>query len=218
MERYSILLTPTMQYLFMMFYWINEKWSKIGSNLYLKASNNQIVKSKSVQGTGTQQTAHGNEVINPNDTSISKYIWRFKFVDFKQPPLRTIFGIEAIDNDQVAIKDKVYYCGSLNGYSFTSTNEKSYNGVQPFEADLDLILNMDEKKLIYVIKNRVYKPEYLYFSNLQNATNGLNRENIIATNIDFKGKEFNLAVRLLPNDSGYDDYVHLQSFKIVQKG
>ena len=71
------------QYLFLMYYWIQEKFTKHGKLIEMDASCKRIssyIASSKRMDFDLYNTAYGNNVININDVSISMYKWRFKVI------------------------------------------------------------------------------------------------------------------------------------------
>ena len=73
-EHESAINIPMLiQYLIMAYYWINEKFTVYGNNLALDENANCILYRGNDEDDGTFNTVYGNDVIDFNDKSITKY-------------------------------------------------------------------------------------------------------------------------------------------------
>ena len=89
MGELSINLPSMIQYIFIMYYWIQEKFTILGDNMYLDETNPNLIHLKHARmphrhpdvDLAMSNTAYGNNVINNEDTSISKYIWSFRYMN-----------------------------------------------------------------------------------------------------------------------------------------
>ena len=80
MQQFSINLPTIIQYLFLMYYWIQEKFVEHGSNMKLDTNQQNLIRFKAIEGDlfswWDSNTAYGNiNTIDINDTSITRCIF-----------------------------------------------------------------------------------------------------------------------------------------------
>ncbi len=115
MTELSINLPTLIQYLFLSYYWIQEKFTVHGDY-----KNLIHVKQFGNDWTYLSNTVYGNSIIDYNDTSISKYIWSFRYINKSHYGI--VFGIDFSNNQHINSEindnDNEYdhhgYC--MNGY------------------------------------------------------------------------------------------------------
>ena len=85
------------QYIIMIYYWINEKFTIHGKGIELD-SDCKIAK-RLRRGNGKYNTVYGNNVIDINDSSIKCYQWTFEIIAITCYPFVAIaIGIDASGN------------------------------------------------------------------------------------------------------------------------
>ena len=189
------------------FYLIVERFTDHGDKLRIDETNSNMVSGVIIPNKSISNTVYGNNVIDKNDTSISKYIWGFKYSNKSSG--RMVFGIDVVGNKylnkhfihhskqfySICLNDTPFNCSDYKGKSCKEDN-------QPQEGVLYLTLDMIKKELSFKIEGT---------------------EGIIATEIDMD-KYFNLAVGFALFDFGLAtaasidiiDSVEMICFKIHQ--
>ena len=81
------------EYIIMLYYWINEKFTEHGDGIELDESS-KIIRSK---GGVWYNTVCGNNIINADDTSIKSYIWKFR-INAIGEQITIDFGIDSSNN------------------------------------------------------------------------------------------------------------------------
>ena len=76
----SIQIPQMIQYLFILYYWIQEKFTDYGDYLKLDDSSNIVTNISKNITEYDWNTIYGNHVINVDDTSISEYTWKIKIL------------------------------------------------------------------------------------------------------------------------------------------
>ena len=217
---------PSMiQYMFLMYYWIQEKFTMLGDNMYLDENNSNLIHLKHASDPKhadnprlaaldfpAKNAAYGNNVINYKDTSIQKYIWSFRYNNEYKCGV-VCFGIVA-SNEQLPnaslLEDRKcdYHVFCQNGRAFNSTDRKDAHGhneilhhlwprTLPRAGTLSLILDVTECKLYLKCKIDEIKGEY-----------------VVSRNIDLENVKFNMAVSAVTR---VGEEIELISFQIVQK-
>ena len=79
-NKSSISLPMTIQYLFLAYYWIQEKFAKYEQPIELYQNNTRADVDSSLEQDEPHSTVYGNHVIDINDTSIKIYKWRFRII------------------------------------------------------------------------------------------------------------------------------------------
>ena len=74
---FTMTIPMMIQFTIMLYYWINEKFTKHGK--YIELSMNDRV-ATTIKAADAFNTVYGNGVINHLDTSIKKYKWKFKLI------------------------------------------------------------------------------------------------------------------------------------------
>ena len=78
-EREQSIVIPIMiQYVIMMYYWIHEKFTNCGDALELNGNSKMVAPSKTSDKEGWN-SVHGNNIINFNDKSITRYKWSIRY-------------------------------------------------------------------------------------------------------------------------------------------
>ena len=206
MKQLSIDIPMMIQYIFLMYYWIEEKFTICGRKLKLDGTN----KCKSIpylrdyyDKTYEYNTVYGNNVIDVNDTSIAEYKWTFKYKN-----LGTVcmyFGIDASQNKMINQE----FCSKWdNNHAFFSIGTSGY-ATSYCDEDVVEYGQMDDKGILHLILDM--KKKKLYFA--LNDEKHRHKINWIGFELREK-KRFNMAVSI-PMMS--DQTVKLTAFNIKQK-
>ena len=178
------------QYLIMVYYWVNEKFVIYGEGLEMDQENKNIIRvrpNSNINSFPWVNSAYGNNVIDINDTSIIRYKWSIRFVN--KNGFSSLIGILK-SNKNIGINacnmavwqsHDTYYCMYING------NPVVLDGMRQLKRDqhpemgksgvMHLVLDIPTKTLKYTLNN--------------DAT-----EYIIADKIDLMNNEFRLGVSM----------------------
>ena len=131
-RKLKITIPMMIQYLFMIYYWIEEKFTVHGDYIDLDETNTIATCSK-ISSQYKYNTAYGNGVIDINDSSIIKYKWTFKILrTFHGGSTPICIGIDSsynrcINNDFSSDRDNqdLYYSIGSNYCTFSSEDLSS---------------------------------------------------------------------------------------------
>ena len=194
MQQFSINLPTMIQYLFLMYYWIQEIFTEYGDDIELDTNHQNLI--RFTAGSYWYNTAYGNnDTIDINDISIARYIWSFRYVNLGGICLQ--FGISSTrcKNIQLSKNQGIYYCYGTNGAVYSHYGNKAVSCYDDEEGIIHLILDVLEDKLLM-------------------SRNNENKEYVVADNIDLKNNKYNMAVSGEVKDG---EEIELISFKIVQR-
>ena len=119
------------------------------------------------------------------------HIWSFRYVN--SGALRMEFGINSAG---FRCKQGIYYCYNTNGYALAHDRlSKPVTFRNENEGIIHLILDVLEDKLLI-------------------SKNDINKEYVVADNIDLYNNKYNMAVSGAVKDG---DEIELISFKIIQR-
>ena len=203
MNELAVEIPMMIQYLFLMYYWIEEKFTIHGKQLQIDSSNkNHIIGNNKTDYSHSYNTVYGNNVIDMNDTSIIEYKWTFEYSNIA--PFGTYFGIDSSNNKWIndcihrdrGNSNEKYYSICINGkiYNYDLEWWLNSHGYDE-EGILHLKLNMKDKSLFFKMDNN-------------KAWMSIN------TDVDFEDNKFNMAVSV-PKWSASNQSVKLISFDMT---
>lgn len=185
---------PTMiQYLFMVYYWINEYFTDHGECITLDKNN--IIATASDSNHYTFNTVYGNNVICIDDKSVKKYKWKVRMNKISLRSRTIYFGIDSSDNKFIdgsfintKLTNRRYFAIGSDGYCHTWFKATKARSLYIEQTDtIEIILEIKDK-------DGNFRLSY-------NLCDGL-AKGVIANDVKFDGNKFNFAVsiELPPND------------------
>ena len=199
MQEFSINLPTMIQYLFLMYYWIQEKFTEHGDNMELDINHQKLIRFAESLGIYCNNTSYGNNnTIDINDTSIARYIWSFRYASSTRLGMQFCIKCSGLRCKNIALnryKQAKYYRYCANGWGFANNGYRRVSDCDDHRGVLHLILDVLEDKLL--ISKHDEKKEY-----------------VVADNIDLKNNKYNMTASGALIDG---DEIELISFKIVQR-
>ena len=198
----SMSIPSMIQYLFLMYYWIQEKFTKCGKHIVLDSKCKKAQK-KYKNVFCPYDTVYGNNVIDIDDTSIKIYKWTLKIsasLGFS-PSYPMCIGIDSYhesmndDFSSTHVNPGEFYSIGSNGgcYSWNQSKEIFKQEILT-EDNIVLILNVVDRKLMCCINDV--------------------KEYLVADNIDFdKEESYNLAVGICQ----LEEKVEIVRFEAIQR-
>ena len=217
MKELSIDIPVMIQYVILLYYWIEEKFKFHGDCIKIAHPNRLSTDISKINNENNESynAIYGNNVIDINDTSIVKYIWSIKYE--KQSAWAIRFGIDSEKDYKQYLhrsftddyfpsrstSDKLVYAFSTAGYTFTTKNRWQESNAYGELGDankgdihtIELILNVQDRKL---------------------SVNCMGRLETVGENIDLENNRFNFAVSMSLSKE-HSDIVELVDFKTIQK-
>ena len=195
----SISIPVMIQYVVMVYYWINEKFAKHGDNITLR-SNGKIARC-SYPWIIKYNTVYGNNVIDIQDRSIVSYKWTFKLNLISAVPPAICIGLDSTDKNA----NTDFARGHSSFYS-VGTNGCLYND------------DIDPLQICKHMEQGDYLKMYLRIDNDVGAlsfqvNDGL--DVVIGTDIWLRDYNYNMAISI-PLRSMYQE-IELVEFEIVHK-
>ena len=211
----SITVPMLIQYLIILYYWIEEKFTAHGSKINVDKTNKIAWYDDTA---GKYNTVYGNYAIDINDTSIVRYKWTFKIIStYPIDDWPIVIGIDSsnnkfINNDFASnkINDSIYRAIGSNSYSYNhGFNDKPVderNRIQFKSVVYDNWRNGDLVEMVFNVKtNRL---------DLKTPSQWLR----FAKNIDFSdGRKYNLAVTMFRGVDQPLRKIQLVKFEAFQK-
>lgn len=212
-NKFDINIPMNVQYLFIAFYWIHERFALWGDRLKIDPSNSNLIK-----GTAEEQekgniysvdnkynTIYGSEnTINGNDSSIYKYEWSLRYTNISSKLF--VLGLDSSK-------------GSMRNGDFTSANSSDYIGITPYGATF--AKGSIQKKLAKRSKFNSRDEDAVIYISLhpRNKTIAISSdeqpmEYIFAENIDISKQSFQFAIA---QPSAASDSIELIDFRVHQK-
>lgn len=215
-EKQTLMVIPILaQYIIMLYYWMNEKFTKHGSKLELNENSKLIISRPmdEIEANGVYvleyNSAYGNIIIM-NDESISKYKWsiRYSFCDTDDPDFAT-FGIASehslVDQlfswDELDIMDDKY-----RYYSVCSDHAVLWNHDSGDNEVLSGSGTFGKKGIIHLSLDITQNK--LTFSLGENLT-----EYTIATNVDLENNKFRLAIAMILRQGNECELIGFETFQ-----
>ena len=174
-----------------MYYWIQEKFTLYGDNMELDTHRNNLIHIKRGDYWRSTTAYGNNDTIDINDTSITRYIWSFRYMTFDKIGMQ--FGINSSLNRH---EQRQWFCYSTDGgHAYSRNGYKRVSDSNDQEGIIHLILDVLEDKLLI-------------------SRNDKKKEYVVADNIDLKNNKYNMVVS---GPMRYAENIELILFKIVQR-
>lgn len=201
-KHQHVTIPMMIQYLFLIYYWINEKFTVHGDDIKLEQDGKVATRLKKI--IAPYHTAYGNHTIDLADTSIIAYQWTFQIRDIPFKNLSPIcIGIDASSDKYISHDFTAAYYNHCEFYSIGSNNNV-YNRRWSEWSDNNLkLLRKWRKDDILVLLLNVQS------KNFKIKMDG--QEGLIANNIWFQNTKYNLGVAL-PHENARVELIDFQTF------